>query len=159
MKKTVIILFYAALFGSSCSEEVKPITYDYTTVFTGKNNKVWKVDKLVVREQGEDDVTQSLSSCEKDDEYIFHNNAERLFEVHNGNLECASGEGDVLVSYVWAFTNSSATLTMVLPHIFGNFLIPFIVKNATDDTMELEIYLDDEATISYVLFFKAVDEN
>jgi hypothetical protein len=159
MKKILIILFCSIVLLDSCTEEVKPVTYDYTKVFTGENNKVWKIEKLVLREVGKQDAQISLSTCEKDDEYTFYNNGERLFEVTNGNLACDSGEEDMLVSYVWAFSNSSATLTMVTPHIFGNFLIPFIVKKATKSAMELEIFLDEEATISYVLFFEVVDEN
>jgi hypothetical protein len=158
MKKITIVICCALLVGS-CTEEVKPIPYDYTKIFTGENNKVWRLDKLVLREAGETDSQLTLSSCEKDDQYIFYHNSERLFEVTNGTFDCEPGEGDVLVSYEWTFTNSSATLTMVLPHIFGNFIIPFIVKDASKNSMELEIFVNEEATISYVLFFKVIDEN
>jgi hypothetical protein len=160
MKKlfSVVISIIVLALGS-CSEEIKPVPYNYTKVFTGENNKIWKVEKLVLREAGKQDSQLSLSNCEKDDEYKFYNNIERLFEVTNGTFKCTGESEDLLVSYEWTFTNSSATLTMVLPHIFGNFIIPFTVKKASKSSMELEVFLDEEATISYVLFFKVVDEN
>jgi hypothetical protein len=48
---------------------------------------------------------------------------------------------------------------MVVPHVFGYYILPFIVKEASKNSMELEIFLDEEASVSYVLFFKVVDEN
>jgi hypothetical protein len=161
MKKISLTLFIInALLLGACTEEIKPVSYDYTKIFTGENNKVWKLDKLVLRKAGEGDSQLSLSSCEKDDQYTFYNNAERLFEVTNGTFKCTDDAGeDMLVSYEWTFTNSSATLTMVVPHVFGYYILPFIVKEASKNSMELEIFLDEEASVSYVLFFKVVDEN
>jgi hypothetical protein len=159
MRKILPIIFFGILIAQSCTEEVKPRRFEYTKVFTGENSKTWKINKLVLRETGKNDDVLSLSSCERDDEYTFYNNAERLFEVTNGNVSCDPDEDDMLISYNWAFTNSGATLSMVTPHVFGYFFIPFIVRKANDDAMELEIFLNDEATISYVLFFEAVDEN
>ena len=64
----------------------------------------------------------------------------------------------LLVSYVWEFNQAKSTLTMVAPHIFGYFIIPFIVKDVSAREIELEIFLDEDATVSYVLIMKLVDE-
>jgi hypothetical protein len=152
------MIFTAIL--NSCSESVEPKPYVYSQIFTGKTSKTWKLDRLVFREKGQQDEILGLSNCEKDDLYTFYANDEKLFEVDNGNVACASGEDDdgLLVSYTWEFNQANASLSMVTPHIFGYYFIPFIVKDANNKDMELEVFLDEDAKISYVLFFKLVDE-
>ena len=142
----------------SCTEEVKPKPFEYTKVFTGPNSKTWAITRVVIREDGKDSEF-TLTTCEKDDRYIFYANEEKLFEVTNGATKCDDEEDSLLVSYVWSFSNGNASLTMVIPHFFGNFIIPFIVKKADDDEMELEIYADLENTVSYVFFFQVVGQN
>lgn len=143
-----------------CTESVEPTPYVYSKVFTGNVSKTWKIDRLIFREKGQQDEILGLANCEKDDLYTFYANDEKLFEVDNGNIACPDDEGtDLLISYNWEFNQANASLSMVTPHIFGYFFIPFIVKDANDKDMELEIFLDEEATISYVLFFKLVDED
>ena len=142
-----------------CSETAEPKPYTYSRIFTGNKSKTWKLDRLVFREKDKQDENLGLSSCEKDDLYTFYANDERLFEVSNGSIACSDDDGaDLLVSYTWQFNQANASLSMVTPHIFGYFFIPFIVKDANEKILELEIFLDEEATISYVLFFKLVDE-
>jgi hypothetical protein len=48
---------------------------------------------------------------------------------------------------------------MVLPHIFGYFFIPFTVKHASSNELELEIFINEEATVSYVMYFVKQSEN
>jgi hypothetical protein len=144
---------------TACTEEVKPTPFTYTQVFTGESSKTWALDKVLLRKVGQDDQTVGLSSCEKDDRYIFYANEERLFEVDNGRFTCDDTEEQTLVSYTWAFTNTNATLQMVVPHVFGDYFIPFIVTKATSNEMVLEIFADEKNTISYVLYFKSVKEN
>ena len=144
---------------ASCTEEIKPTPYTYTKVFTGENSKTWKLDRVLLRKTGKPDEDISMSTCERDDRYIFHNNAERLYEVTNGRFACDAEESEKLVEYVWSFTNSAASLNIVVPHFFGNFIIPFIVREANNKNMELELFLDEEATISYVFYFSVVEEN
>lgn len=143
----------------ACSEGPEVVPYTYTRFLTGDTHKVWAVSALFIREPDGDAERLILNSCERDDRYFFYNNAERLFEVTNGARTCAADEPATLVTYNWAFNNGNATLTMVLPHIFGNVLVPFIVKRANNTEMELEIYLNEEATISYIVLLEAVEEN
>jgi hypothetical protein len=149
----VLLLAFA-----NCTEQVKPTPYTYSKILTGEANKVWAIEKVLQRKTGTDDQTISLSNCEKDDRYTFYANDERLFEVTNGLLKCAD-ENDMLVSYNWSLNNATATLTMVVPHVFGNFIIPFIVTKAEKNSMVLEVFADANNTISYVLYFKLIDEN
>lgn len=145
----------------SCSEETSPTPYTYTQLFTGKTSKTWAIDHVIQRKDGADDQTFTLASCEKDDRYTFYANAERLYEVSNGSLKCPADtpEPDMLVSYNWSFSNANANLTMVIPHFFGNYVIPFIVTKATASEMILEVFADEKNTISYVFYFKSVSEN
>jgi hypothetical protein len=145
-------------FAISCTEEIKPTKYSYSQLLTGKNNKTWKLNKIALRKAGEEDDTFSRNDCESDDRYIFYANEEKLFEVRNGDQRCDADEESLLLSYQWAFSNANANITMVMPHVFGYFLIPFIVKNIDASDMELELFLDEEATVSYVFFFKRTDE-
>lgn len=148
----------------SCSEEIKPVPYTYTRVFTGEVSKTWDLGRLVIKETGRAEQEAGIDPCGGDDRYIFYANTERLFEVKNGRSACDpedSGlvEDDLLVSYLWEYNSASATLSMVLPHIFGNFFVPFTVKEANKDSMVLELFLNEENTSSYVFYFNAVEEN
>lgn len=151
----IVILLLAVC----CTESADPVPYSYTHVLTGDSHKVWIIEGLFLRQGSQSEQRITLDACERDDQYYFYNNAERLFEVNNGNVKCANDEPTTLVSYNWAFNNGTATLTMVMPHIFGNFLIPFIVKRANNTDLELEIFLDEGNTISYVVYLKAIEVN
>jgi hypothetical protein len=156
----LIFLFCAAVaIVTSCSEDIKPTPFTFSKNFTGKSDKTWSVDKLVLRETGKKDQTLTLDACESDDLYKFYANDEKLFEVYNGNKKCSTDEDDLMVTYQWSYSSANANLTMVAPHIFGNFLIPFIVKKVDNDEMQLEIFLNEKNTISYLLYFKVVNEN
>ena len=77
-----------------------------------------------------------------------------------GNQRLEEGEEPegVYAEATWSFVNSGATLTIPIPRIFGNFYIPFIVREVTKDRMELEIFADQENTISYQIIMRSVDE-
>jgi hypothetical protein len=159
--KKILIFAFSALvtIALSCSEDIKPTPFTFSKNFTGKSDKTWTVDKLVLRETGKKDQTLALNSCESDDLYKFYANDEKLFEVYNGSKKCATDEDDLMVTYQWSYASANANLTMVVPHIFGNFVIPFIVKKVDSDEMQLEIFLNEGNTISYLLYFKVVSEN
>jgi hypothetical protein len=160
VSKILIFSFFAlVMLATSCSEDIKPVPFTFTKNFTGKSDKTWSVEKLVLRETGKKDQTLTLDACESDDLYKFYANDEKLFEVYNGNKKCDTDEDDLMLSYQWSYASANANLTMVAPHIFGNFLIPFIVKKVDSDEMQLEIFLNEESTISYLLYFKVVNEN
>jgi hypothetical protein len=157
--RIVYLLFLVTFLFVGCTESVDPKPYTFSQIITGKTSKTWRVDRLIFRQQGKEDENLGLSTCEKDDLYKFYANEEKLFEVDNGNVACSSEEGDgLLVSYVWEFNQAKSSLTMVAPHIFGYFIIPFIIKDVSARSMELEVFLDEDATVSYVLMMKLVDE-
>lgn len=149
------MIFFGLL---ACTETKEPSPYTYSQIFTGKVSKSWKLDRLLLRESGKTDVVYSLNNCERDDLYVFYANTEKKLEVQNGSNKCDSEEDNLLVTYKWEFNQASASLSMVLPHIFGYYFIPFTVKEAKSDKMTLEIFIDEAATISYVMEFKRASE-
>jgi hypothetical protein len=166
MKRILVhgLLFAAAsvLIGACTNDEPKPEAYTYTQNFTGATSKTWQVQKAVAK-KGTDVYDLGLQSCETDDLYVFYANPERLFEVHNGNNRCTftdqPAEDDLLVSYSWGFTNSTATLNFVMPHIFGNAVVPAIVTRVSKAEMVVDVFANDEGTIYYEISFKAVSED
>lgn len=139
----------------SCSEELKPTPYTYTKLFTGENNKTWKVK--IFEETLDGVVTDRfLPSCLRDDRFTFYANAEHLYETTAGSQRCFDGEPS-LTSSSWSFANSSATLTMVLP-ILSDGTLPFFVKEADEEDMVVELFFDETNTGSYRIHFEAVDE-
>ena len=46
---------------------------------------------------------------------------------------------------------------MILP-IFADNSLPFIVREAEEDDMEVEIFFDETNTSSYRIHFEAIDE-
>jgi hypothetical protein len=158
IKKFTIMVF---LFGIiSCSEDIKPTVYNYSQIFTGKTKRTWVINQIVQRQTGKKDKSLSLNPCGMDDKYIFYSNDEKLYEVNNGTSVCNGDDADpLLVSYTWSFNNANASLTIVMPHVFGNFLIPFTVLKATKDEMDLEVFFDQKNTVSYVFILKSSGEN
>jgi hypothetical protein len=144
----------------SCSEESDPKTFD-TSVFSGRTSKTWKLAEMVARKTGRPDVPiyqLRYDPCERDDRYTFYA-SEKLFEVDNRLFACGGDDSEpILIRYVWSFNSATGSLSMVLPHIFGYYFIPFTVKEISDDEMELEIFLNEEGTESYGLFFEKVSE-
>ena len=153
-------LFIGVMF-TSCSEESDPKTFD-TRVFSGENQKTWKVVDVVSRKSGREEISVfqfRYKPCERDDRYTFYTDSDKYFEVSNGLFECDDEQDDeLLVAYFWSFNNATGSLSMVFPHIFGYYFIPFLVKEVDEDEMELEIFLNEEGTESYALFLEKVSE-
>ncbi len=150
------ILSMLLLVVVSCTEEVTPTPYKYTTVFTGENSKTWKVKFLEYTLDGKVDETFNVA-CATDDKYTFYANSERGYKATTGSKKCSTDESDV-INDSWSFNNASATLTMVLP-FFTESSLPFIVRAARKNKMELEIFLDEKNTSSYRIHFEATDED
>jgi len=157
MKKlsNLFIVSISVLTVISCSEELKPTPYTYTKIFTGENNKTWKI-KLFEETLNGEVIDKFLPSCASDDKFKFYANTEHLFEAVSGSRKCAEDEPDV-TSDSWSFSNANATLTMVLP-IFADNSLPFFVREADEDDMKVEIFLDETNTASYRIHFEKVDE-
>jgi hypothetical protein len=138
-----------------CSEEFTPTPYNYTKVFTGENNKTWKI--ILFEETLNDEVVEKfLPSCVSDDRYVFFANSEHTLEAASGSRKCFEDEADITTD-TWSFSNATATLTMILPILADNAL-PFIVREAEGDDMEIEIFFDETNTSSYRIHFEAIDE-
>ena len=152
--------FHVALIGllilGSCSEEVLPTPYEYTKIFTGENSKTWKLKFLEQTLNGDVEETFNVD-CGSDDQYTFYANAERAYKVTTGTKKCDADEADV-IDDSWSFNNASATLTMILP-FFTDSSLPFIVREAKKNKLELEFFLDQENTSSYRIHLELSDEN
>jgi hypothetical protein len=142
----------------ACSEEreVKPLTY--TKIFTGETQKTWVVEQVLVKKVGQNDQEIQLSQCEADDRYTFKADEVRTYEISNGGIRCDEEEEDVYVEHTWSFVNAGAVLNIAMPRLFGNFIVPFIVREVNKSKMVLEIYANAENTISYQIILKAVEE-
>jgi hypothetical protein len=138
-----------------CSEEFTPTPYTYSKLFTGENNKTWKI-KLFEETLDGKIIDKFMPSCLTDDRYVFYANSERSFQAISGSRKCFEDEADVTTNS-WSFTNATATLIMVLP-LFGDDPIPFKVREADEDDMEAELFFDELNTSSYRIHFEATDE-
>jgi len=150
------IAFFGLLILVACSEEVIPTPYEYTKVFTGENSKTWKLKFLEQTLNGEVEETFNVD-CGSDDQYTFYANAERAYQVITGAKKCDTEEADV-IDDTWSFNNASATLTMILP-FFTDSSLPFIIREAKKNKLELEFFLDQENTSSYRIHLEPSDEN
>jgi len=156
MRPLRCFLFSTCLIAAvGCSEEFTPTPYTYSRIFTGQNNKTWKVT-LIEETLNGDIIDKFLPSCLTDDRYIFYANPERSLEAISGSRKCFEDEADITTD-TWSFSNATATLTMILPILSDNSL-PFIVREAEDDDMEVEIFFDETNTGSYRIHFEAIDE-
>ena len=157
MKYSYLLVFSLVLLSFSCSEELKPTPYQYTTIFTGENSKTWKLKFL--EETLDGDVIETFNiGCAADDKYIFYSNPERLYEAITGSQKCSSDEENKITDS-WSFNNASATLTMLLPFFTTESSIPFIVREVKSNKMELEYFFNEENTESYRIHFEAIDED
>lgn len=157
MDKTIKILSLVLILGLiSCSEEITPEPFTFSKLFTGENNKTWKV--VVFEETLDGKVIDRFSvPCVADDQYTFFANPERRSEFKAGASKCFNPAEPSLIVDSWSYQSGTATLTMLLP-IFADFPLPFIVKEIDDDDMELEIFFEGNAG-SYRIHFDAIDED
>lgn len=141
----------------SCTEEIKPTPYTYTKLITGENSKTWKIKSFEYVVDGEVNDRFSVD-CTSDDKYIFYGNTERAYQVNTGSKRCDATEAG-LISDTWSFTNSNATLIVIMPVFTTDYALPFFVRELDEDDMELEIFLDEKNTESYRIKLDAIDEN
>ena len=150
------ITLVGLLIMCSCSEEVLPTPYEYTKIFTGENSKTWKLKFLEQTFDGNVEETFNVA-CGSDDQYTFYANSERAYKVTTGAKKCDTDESDV-IDDSWTFNNASATLTMILP-FFTESSLPFIVREAKKNKLELEFFLDEKNTASYRIHLELSNEN
>lgn len=157
MKSASSFLATCLLLLLSCSEEIAPSPYTYTQVFTGKKSKTWTIKFFEETLNGKV-IDRFAINCASDDKYIFYANAERRYEALTGSIKCYATPEAATIENVWSFTNSTATLTMLLPFFSATTAYPFIVREAENKTLELEIFLDEENTQSYRIHFESIAE-
>ena len=138
-----------------CSEEFTPTPYTYSKLFTGENNKTWKITLFEETLDGKV-ISKFMPSCLTDDRFVFYANSEHSYQAISGSAKCFEDEADT-TNDRWTFSNATATLTMILP-IFSDSALPFTVKEVDGDDMEVEIFFDETNTGSYRIHFEAIDE-
>ena len=151
-----ILGFTMIIVAISCSEDVAPKPFTFSKKITGENNKTWKIKFFEETLNGEVEDTFTVG-CTSDDQYVFYANSERLMEVKSGASKCFVDPEPAIQTDTWSYNSGTATLTMLFP-IFADFSLPFIVRDLSDDDMEIEIFIDAENTASYRIHFDAIDE-
>lgn len=135
----------------ACSEEKEPTPYTYTQVFTGTTSKAWTVSTIRLKEEGKADQVFSLPPCLADDRYVFYANTDRLYEITEGSTRCSANDPDLILSDSWSFNNANATLNIVFP-LLADGRLPFIVREATNSEITLEIFFNDNKSSYRILF-------
>jgi hypothetical protein len=143
------VVLFTMLIG--CSEEFNVEPFTYPQAFTGEEKKAWTVRSIQLQQTGQGTVTFNLSGCALDDIYIFHNNAERSYQVTEGVTKCSPDDPNLIVEDSWSFVNTSATLTIIMPLLSGSPL-PFTLKEVDAAKMVIDIYLNDKT--NYRINFK-----
>ena len=156
MKQLFIYLGTLALMAglSSCSEDVEPKPATYTQLLTGETSKNWRLTTVQILEGGTVDasIPASAFGCVGDDIYTFFANAEKTFQVKEGNSKCEADDPDLVAENNWSMVNANATLTFIVP-LLADGPLPFIVKELTANELTVEIYLGDPDDTSYRLVF------
>lgn len=158
MKLFQMLMCGILLIGFSCTEELKPTPYTYTTIFTGEHSKTWKLKFLEITLNGEVKETFNVA-CAADDEYKFYANTEHTYEAHTGANKCNDPAEANVITDSWTFNNATATLTMLLPFFRTDSSIPFIVREAKKSKLEIEIFFTGENKESYRIHFESTSEN
>jgi hypothetical protein len=145
----------AIFIAAGCSEELKPTPYTLSKLVSGETSKTWKI---TVFEYALNDTVRDkfMESCLIDDRFKFYANDERLYETTSGRSPCLEDEPSLSAS-TWTFTNSNATLMMLMP-IFNEAPLPFFVRELKEKKMELELFLDETNVDSYRIHFEMTDE-
>lgn len=140
----------------SCTEPLKVTPLTYTQIFTGTTKKTWTIRSIQSVENGKGTQTFSLDPCIYDDQYVFHNDFGKTYQVLSGSNKCDPSEPDVLADSNWSFVNATATLTIVVP-LLSDQPLPFTVKEVDATKMTMDIYIDDAKTSAYRFNFKTSD--
>ena len=150
----ICVGFFTAI---SCSEEFTPTPFTFTKLFTGENSKTWRLNLIEITLNGEV-VNRFADACLKDDKFIFHANAEHLYEAYSGRTKCFDVEPEPdLVLDTWTYSSNNATLTFIIPRVQETAL-PYIVREVDKDDMVVEFFFDQENTEGARIHFKVIDE-
>lgn len=159
MKFSFVHVLLLLIIGFSCSEQIEPAPFEYTTIFTGQNSKTWKMKFVELAFDGEV-VEKAIDGCSTDDEFIFYANTERSFEIRTGSKKCDSSPSEPsTISDSWSYNSATATLTMIYPPLTTEGGLAFIIREVKEGKMELEYFLNQSNTASYRIHFDATDED
>ncbi len=162
LKRSIIIGLFVALLG--CTEEIAVEEFSYPHIFTGESQKSWKMRTVQIVRSGKGTLTvppdyffdDEGETCISDDIYTFSFNSERSYKVTEGATKCSDTDPDVVYEGSWAFVNSTAVLTILMPALASQPL-PFIVYQVDENQLVLDIYLDEENKNNYRFNFRPVD--
>ncbi len=138
----------------SCSETKEPSPLSFTKAFTGNDHLSWKAQFVVLKQTGKGDQKFTLSSCESDDIYTFYAGPDRLYNVDDHGTACTDGGTSYNVADTWSYHTATATLNIIIPPLADQQL-PFFIRSISDSQMVLEIFLDQDNTSSYRIYFSS----
>jgi len=115
MKKSAIyLLIVGTIFTFQCSEPIEDNPYTYSQLLTGEESKTWQLtDIFLIQESFESIEYNIFNPCFDDDEYVFYNNAQKLYEAKQGSSRCFEGD-DVYLVDRWSIVNATSTITFPL---------------------------------------------
>ena len=152
MKKALTLFVMIAF---ACTDQLEVLPYTYSRIFTGDSKKGWSIRSYQYTEEGKAPQTAQLPDCLADDLYIFFANEERRMEVRDNDDKCSPDDPDLIAEGNWGFSNSGATLTMPFP-LLADVPLPFILREAEEDEMTIEIFFNDNKS-SYRFNFREAD--
>jgi len=138
----------------SCSETKEPSPLSFTKAFTGNDHMSWTIQFLVLKQAGKGDQRISLFPCESDDIYTFHAGPDRIYTVDDHATTCTAGGNSYDVADTWSYNSATATLNIIMPPLSDRQL-PFFIRSINDSQMVLEIFLDQDNTQSYRIYFSS----
>lgn len=160
MKRYIIVGLFLSLFACSEPVEVEPFTYPQ--IFTGESQKSWKMRTVQIVRAGKGTLTYPADAfmdnegetCVSDNIYTFYFDAQRSYKVTEGSTRCDPDASNIAYEGEWAFVNSTATLTILIPGLSSSAL-PFTIYTVDSQQLSLDIYVSD--TDNYRLNFKPVE--
>lgn len=138
----------------SCSETKEPSPLLFTKAFTGNDHKSWTVQFIVLKQAGKGDQRLSFSPCESDDIYTFYTGPDRLFTIDDHSTNCTNGGTSKDITDTWSYNSATATLNIIMPPL-SDHQLPFFIRSVNDDQLVLEIFLDQDNTRSYRIYFSS----
>jgi hypothetical protein len=138
----------------ACTEEIKVTPFAYPQVFAGEEFQGWTIRSVQMLQKNKGTRPIQLNTCVTDDIYIFYNNPDKSYQVIEGNTKCDPTDPNVVVQSNWGFTNSTASLTIIMP-LLADQPLPFVLHEIDETKMVLDIYFDDNESNYRFNFRKA----
>ncbi|MFW5726118.1 MAG: hypothetical protein ACOCX0_06695, partial [Bacteroidota bacterium] len=79
--------------------------------------KAWRLTDIFLLQDDFESVNYNIfSECFDDDEFVFYNNAQKLYEAKQGAIRCFEGE-EVYLTDSWSIVNATATISFPLTQL------------------------------------------